>query len=258
MQRQRDHDEIRRVRPSTESPRPPRPWATADSNRSAASRCAAARPASSLRTQPRSRQDPRRPGADQRRSRAPDHVGRAVDHAEGRGGEQQRQAAGEVVDEVAPRGCRMLAPAAAARRRPASSMRSQKSAKTSRSRARNRPSIAPSSASISATKSRARGTSRDGDRAGGASASSSAIQNEMPVAPKWKAAVNGRESQRTLHSCVPAARTVAIVMPATIVPKRSRKDPVVLGQRRHQRGGGERQENRYHHERRHRTTPVSA
>ena len=104
------------------------------------------------------------------------------------------------------------------------SIRSQKSAKTSRSRARKRPSIVPSSSSISATKSRARGTPADGDRAGRAEREQQREpERDAGVAPKWKAAVNGRESQRTLQSRVAAPpATVANVIAATSVPSVAR------------------------------------
>ncbi len=81
---------------------------------------------------------------------APDDVGRTVDDAERGGRKQQRQAAGEVVDEVAPRRRRDVRPSRAARRRPAAASDPRTARTTSRSRARNTPSIAPSSKSSSA------------------------------------------------------------------------------------------------------------
>ena len=65
-----------------------------------------------------------------------------------------------------------------------SSIKSQKSAKTSRSRARNRPSIVPSSKSNCATNSRVRGMLVASTAQNVQTVSSNTSQIEMPVAPK--------------------------------------------------------------------------
>ena len=89
-------------------------------------------------------------------------------------------------------------------------------------------------------------------------ASKSASQNEIGVAPKWKAAVNGRESQRKLHCASPATNVVATVAAPTSVPIARAAVSEFARQREEQRAGDDRQKNRYEHQRHYRTLPAKA
>ncbi len=97
-------------------------------------------------------------------------------------------------------------------------------------------------------KSRARGTRVTAIAQAVQSASNSAIQNEMGVAPKWNAAVNGRDNQRTLQSPCRPTMIVMMVMQATAVPKMRESLLSSRGSNSTQPGAGERQENRYQYD----------
>jgi len=74
-------------------------------------------------------------------------------------------------------------------------MRSQNNANNSRSLARNTPLIAPSKMSICAVYSRRRDARNAKSALNVATCSSTTIQYEIGLNPKWNAASNGRASQ---------------------------------------------------------------
>ncbi len=144
-------------------------------------------------------EDPHAPGR-RRSRRAPlriaDHVGRAGQDAERRRRQQQREAAGQVVDQILPADARRRAVEPTARGTPGSAS-GPRTARTAAGPSRGRRRSSRLAGSAAAPRARAcRGELVSASAPPNvASESSRTIHSEIARSPRWNEASNGRESQ---------------------------------------------------------------